>query len=46
MAETMKLGEKDVEIESKKNQKPCPSGFYRDKTGKCVQAGVGPEYKP
>jgi len=30
-----------------KNQKPCPSGFYRDKkTGKCVQAGIGPEYRP
>ena len=25
--------------------KPCPSGFVR-KNGKCVQAGVGPEYKP
>ena len=31
----------------RKNEKPCPSGFYRDKkTGKCVQAGIGPEYKP
>ena len=25
--------------------KPCPSGFVR-KNGKCVQAGVGPEYRP
>ena len=25
--------------------RPCPSGFVR-KNGKCVQAGVGPEYKP
>ena len=25
--------------------KPCPSGFVR-KNGKCVQAGVGPEYTP
>ena len=25
----------------------CPSGFARDpKTGKCVQLGVGPEYRP
>jgi len=25
----------------------CPSGFRWDsKKGKCVQAGVGPEYKP
>ena len=31
----------------RKNEKPCPSGFYRDnKTGKCVQAGIGPEYRP
>ena len=43
MAETIKA---DGSITTKKNQKPCPSGFYRDKTGKCVQAGVGPEYKP
>jgi len=28
-------------------KKSCPPGFYRDKnTGRCVQAGVGPEYKP
>ena len=26
-------------------QKSCPSGFYM-KGGKCVQAGVGKEYKP
>tara|TARA_B100000427_G_C15486790_1_gene585678 strand:- start:87 stop:1430 length:1344 start_codon:yes stop_codon:yes gene_type:complete len=25
---------------------PCPSGFYRNKEGKCVQKGVGPEFKP
>ena len=25
--------------------KPSPSGFVR-KNGKCVQAGVGPEYRP
>jgi len=24
----------------------CPSGFYRNKAGKCVQKGVGKEYKP
>ena len=31
----------------RKNEKPCPSGFYRDKkTGKYVQAVIGPEYKP
>tara|TARA_B100000287_G_C20442084_1_gene706024 strand:- start:19 stop:159 length:141 start_codon:yes stop_codon:yes gene_type:complete len=24
----------------------CPSGFYRNKEGKCVQKGVGPQYKP
>ena len=25
----------------------CPSGFYFDKKkGRCVQAGVGPEFKP
>ena len=28
-----------------KHERPCPSGFVR-KNGKCVQAGVGPEYKP
>ena len=26
--------------------RPCPSGFVRNKFGKCVQAGVGPEFKP
>ena len=25
--------------------RPCPAGFVK-KNGKCVQAGVGPEYKP
>ena len=25
---------------------PCPSGHYRNKEGKCVQKGVGPEYQP
>lgn len=25
---------------------PCPSGFYRNKEGKCVQKGVGPEFQP
>ena len=25
---------------------PCPSGFYRNAKGKCVQKGVGPEFKP
>ena len=30
-----------------KNEGPCPSGFLRNpKTGKCAQAGVGPEYSP
>ena len=44
MAETINA---QGEIKSKKHEKKCPSGFYRDKgTGKCVQAGVGPEYKP
>ena len=44
MADTYKEdGSKTI----KKNQtRPCPSGFYRDKSGKCVQAGVGPEYRP
>tara|TARA_B000000609_G_scaffold129016_1_gene103229 strand:+ start:1083 stop:1340 length:258 start_codon:yes stop_codon:yes gene_type:complete len=28
-------------------QRKCPSGFYFDKKkGKCVQAGVGPQFKP
>ena len=43
MADTYK---EDGSKTTKKHEKPCPSGFYRDKTGKCVQAGVGPEYKP
>lgn len=43
MAETIK---EDGSRTTKKNEKPCPSGFYRDKTGKCVQASVGPEYEP
>ena len=31
----------------KKTGTKCPSGFYFDKKkGRCVQAGVGPEYKP
>ena len=30
-----------------KASRRCPSGFRWDsKKGKCVQAGVGPEYKP
>jgi len=31
---------------AKSRNKPCPSGFYRNKAGKCVQKGVGPQYKP
>ena len=31
---------------AKSRNKPCPSGFYRNKAGKCVQKGVGKEYKP
>ena len=30
---------------AKKSQKPCPSGFHRV-NGVCVQAGIGPEYRP
>jgi len=30
---------------AKKVKKPCPSGFFR-KDGICVQAGVGPEFRP
>tara|TARA_B100002019_G_C21261067_1_gene596722 strand:+ start:926 stop:1099 length:174 start_codon:yes stop_codon:yes gene_type:complete len=31
----------------KKTGTKCPSGFYFDKKkGRCVQAGVGPEFKP
>tara|TARA_B100000212_G_scaffold155515_1_gene116909 strand:- start:118 stop:225 length:108 start_codon:yes stop_codon:yes gene_type:complete len=29
----------------KNSDKPCPPGFYK-KNGKCVQAGVGPKYRP
>ena len=30
-----------------KPQRKCPSGFRWDRAkGKCVQAGVGPEYRP
>ena len=30
-----------------KPKRKCPSGFRWDsKKGKCVQAGVGPEYRP
>ena len=37
----------DGKKKTTKNEGPCPSGFYRDpKSGKCVQAGVGPEYRP
>lgn len=29
------------------HQRKCPSGFRWDrKKGRCVQAGVGPEYRP
>ena len=31
---------------TKAAKKPCPSGFYRNKKGICVQASVGDEYKP
>ena len=32
---------------TKKTTTKCPSGFYFDKKkGRCVQAGVGPEFKP
>ena len=31
---------------AKARNKPCPSGHYRNKAGKCVQKGVGPQYKP
>ena len=31
----------------KKTGTKCPSGFYFDKKkGRCVQAGVGPEFRP
>jgi len=43
----MKTYSEDGSIKERKHERPCPSGFYRDKkTGKCVQAGVGPEYRP
>ena len=33
--------------QKKAQQKRCPSGFRWDsKKGKCVQAGVGPEFRP
>ena len=33
--------------QKKAQQKRCPSGFRWDsKKGRCVQAGVGPEYRP
>ena len=33
--------------QKKRQQGRCPSGFRWDsKKGKCVQAGVGPEYRP
>jgi len=28
------------------SKRPCPSGFYRNKKGICVQASVGDEYHP
>tara|TARA_Y100000114_G_scaffold15698_1_gene12700 strand:- start:2358 stop:2528 length:171 start_codon:yes stop_codon:yes gene_type:complete len=32
---------------AKKTGTKCPSGFYFDKKkGRCVQAGVGPEFRP
>ena len=35
------------EAAKKRQQGRCPSGFRWDsKKGKCVQAGVGPEYRP
>ena len=33
--------------QKQRQQKRCPSGFRWDsKKGKCVQAGVGPEFRP
>ena len=44
MAETI---DEKGKVKSTKNEKPCPSGFFRNpKTGKCEQASVGPQYKP
>tara|TARA_R100000278_G_scaffold33878_1_gene30695 strand:- start:510 stop:632 length:123 start_codon:yes stop_codon:yes gene_type:complete len=37
---------KNKKTNSVNEQKQCPSGFYRNKDGKCVQAGVGPEFRP
>ena len=31
---------------AKHRNNPCPSGHYRNKEGKCVQKGVGKDYKP
>ena len=31
---------------AKDRNNPCPSGHYRNKEGKCVQKGVGKDYKP
>jgi len=31
---------------ARERNNPCPSGFYRNDKGKCVQKGVGPEFKP
>jgi len=33
-------------IKAQKSKKPCPSGFYRNKKGICVQASIGPDYQP
>ena len=43
----MKTYSEDGSVKERKHERPCPSGFFRDpKTGKCTQAGVGPEYRP
>lgn len=31
---------------TKGSKRPCPSGFYRNKKGICVQASIGPDYQP
>tara|TARA_B000000609_G_scaffold127561_1_gene101560 strand:+ start:4354 stop:4467 length:114 start_codon:yes stop_codon:yes gene_type:complete len=36
---------KPTKTKTKKSTKKCPSGFVR-KNGICVQAGIGPEYRP
>lgn len=37
----------DGKKKTRENKGTCPSGFYRDPiSGKCVQSGVGSEYKP